>query len=78
MSGQTYTLKYPVQGLDGELTAIEIPERITAGQLMATDKAEGNIGKLVELIAAVTQEPVNVIKKLDSEDLIAIGELMGN
>ncbi len=79
----SYTLLYPVQlkGRDGtvikSVSSITLLRRPKGKDLRATDKAEGDAGKAILLIASISGELPMVIDELDSEDIAALGELLG-
>ena len=78
-----YKLLYPVElrGKDGavirSVSSITLRRRPIGIDLRATDKAEGDAGKSILLIASVAGELPAVIDLLDVEDIGALGELLG-
>lgn len=57
--------------MDDEETveSLKLPRKIKAGHLKAMDKAEGEIGKTLALLAALTKVPQGALNDLDSRDL---------
>lgn len=79
---KTYTLKHPIEVRAKD--SGEVIERISAltfsrptlRSMRAMDKAEGEIGKTIVLIAALTNQPPSVIDEMDAEDLLALAEVV--
>lgn len=72
---KTITLKHPVKHPDGsEIASVELPDRITAKQLRVTDKAEGPIGKVMELVGEMCKVPKSVVEQIDAEDFVLIAD----
>ena len=78
----TYQLLFPVElkGKDGtvvrSVSSITLRRRPIGIDLRATDKAEGEAGKTILMIASVAGELSAVIDQLDVEDIGRLGELV--
>lgn len=83
-----YELKHPItlklQGSGGKreekvtTITLELPDRLKAKHLRATDGAAGDVGKTLALLASFSGQPIKVIDELDAVDLAALaGELEG-
>lgn len=80
MSEETVVkLKYPITytadrfdgGGERTVEELRIPSRIKVKHLRAMDKSQGEVGKSLALIAAVTGLPKAAIDEMDAEDLAA-------
>jgi len=82
MTVKTYTLKHPIEIKSKD--SGEVLERITQLEFKrpnlrafrAMDKADGEIGKIIAFVAAITNQPPAVIDEIDGEDLMAITEVV--
>lgn len=78
----THTLKYPIV-LRNKDTGEEV-ETITTltlvmplgKHLKAMDRADGEVGKTLALLAAISNHPPAVMDLLSSEDLVDLGEVI--
>lgn len=71
--GVVTPLQYPIDGGEalGKITTVTL-RRPTAGDLESMDAAEGNVGKTILLIAALSDLPMAVCRRLDGEDFTAL------
>ena len=76
-NSQTYKLKYPLTWVDDEITEIIVPERLKAKHLKAMDVGEGEIGKMLSLLAEFAKVPVSIMGDLDIVDMNALAEMIG-
>ena len=68
--GDTYQLEKPIQiGKKILITELTITDDPVAEQLMALDNAEGSISATMHFLAAITEQPFEVIRKLAAKDL---------
>lgn len=77
-----YHLKHPIEVRSAEsgevienLTALAL-KRPKGKQLKAMDKAEGEVGKILALIAACSGQPPKIMDELDAEDFTALGVIV--
>lgn len=67
----TVALDYPIEFKKGsevqEIASVTI-KRPTVGDLEASDRAQGDVGKTTVLIAAISGIPVGAVRKLDVAD----------
>ncbi|MEE9302823.1 MAG: phage tail assembly protein [Thiotrichaceae bacterium] len=77
-TSQAYKLKFPLTWVDDEITEIIIPERLKAKHLKAMDTGEGEIGKMLSLLAELANVPVSVMGNLDLVDMNSLAEVIGN
>lgn len=80
-----YTLKYPIvtrlRGPDGEReeTVRELTlRRVKARDIRAVDAQTGEVAKTLALLSQVTDQPAHIIDELDMEDIVGLGELVGD
>jgi hypothetical protein len=64
----TIELDYKVVRGKGDALMELTVKRPTMGDMEASDRAEGSVGKSILIIAAVTGEPSAVIRRLDASD----------
>lgn len=80
----TIKLKYPFTykedrvdgGDERHLTEVTIPSRIKAKHLRAMDRDEGEVGKVLALLRAVTGLAKDAINNLDAEDVATLTEAL--
>lgn len=76
----TYTLKTPVTHGNKTYTTLTFRKAKT-GDLMLLDKFEGETSKMIALLAAVSDTPIQAFKEIEIEDfnaLVAVaGEVLG-
>jgi len=77
-NSQTYKLKYPLTWVDDEISEIIIPDRLKAKHLKAMDTGEGEIGKMISLLAELAKVPVSIMGDLDIVDMNALAEVIGD
>lgn len=79
---ETYKLKHPIELRNKETGAVtetitEFTIRRPKGkQLKAMDRADGEVGRTLALMAAVCDQPPSVMDQLDVEDFAALGEVL--
>lgn len=63
-------LTFTASKLDGERTleALTLPRSVKGKHLMAMDKAEGEMGKTLALVAALARIPMHAARELDGRD----------
>lgn len=77
-----YKLKHPIKIRDksGEvketITELTLVPRALGKHLKAMDRAEGENGKTIALICAVTDQSPSVGDLIDAEDVIDLGEIV--
>lgn len=69
----SYTLKTPVEHSGKTYTTLTFREPKT-GDLVTLDNFKGETGKMVALIAAIADVPIQVIKETSLSDFTAISE----
>lgn len=78
-----YKLKHPIEIRDKEsgdiketITELTLVPRAKGKHLKAMDRAEGETGKTLALIGAVTNQPPAVMDLMDAEDVIVLGDMV--
>ncbi|MDG4671627.1 phage tail assembly protein [Shinella sp. 838] len=78
---KSYTLKTPVSHNDKTFTTLTF-RKPKVGDLMSMDKFEGETGKMIALLASISDTPIQVIKEIDLDDFGAmvsdLGDTLGN
>lgn len=74
----TYNLQYPVKNDDGQISLESIDlkqKRYSVGDLEKHMVGKSDLEKTRKMLAHMTGENAGLIYKIDSEDLIALGEI---
>lgn len=65
---QTLKLTKPIEALGEEVRELTFPDEATAEDLLASDKAEGEIGKQLVIMSRLTGIPQSSLKKMNGRD----------
>lgn len=71
-------LKYPVQFGKDLRDIIIVKRRLKTKDLMNFPAEGQKFGHIVSLVSKITQEPMSLIKELDSKDLVVLSKIVQN